>query len=140
MAAGTTRLTVTGAKELQKALRQMAVDMSDMKAVNTKIAEMVAAEARGTIKGGATKTRAWVKAGNNRKKKKLKRGGYSQGAVPYAGPIHFGWPARHIRPQPFLYDAIDSRAGEVVDVYKKRVAELVQRVETDTRIKQLVRR
>jgi hypothetical protein len=129
----------------------MAVDMSDMKAVNTKIAEMVAAEARGrapnlsgtlrgTIKGGATKTRAWVKAGNNRKKKKLKRGGYSQGAVPYAGPIHFGWPARHIRPQPFLYDAIDSRAGEVVDVYKKRVAELVQRVETDTRIKQLVRR
>jgi len=26
-------------------------------------------------------------------------------SVPYAGPIHWGWPARNIEPQPFLTDA-----------------------------------
>ena len=35
-------------------------------------------------------------------------------AVPYAGVIHFGWAAHSIAPQPFLYDAADSRADEVL--------------------------
>ena len=35
-------------------------------------------------------------------------------AVPYAGVIHFGWAAHSIAPQPFLYDAADARADEVL--------------------------
>lgn len=140
MAAGTTRFTVSGAKELRKALRDMGVDLADFKAVNQRIADMVAEEARGrapigptgnlrgSIVGKGLKTRGYVKAGTRK-----------SGNVPYAGPIHFGWPARSISPQPFLYDAIDSRRSEVLDVYAKRVGELVQRVETDTRIKSLVK-
>ena len=38
-------------------------------------------------------------------------------AVPYAGPIHFGWGRRNITPQPFLYQAIDRRHAEVLDTY-----------------------
>ena len=48
-------------------------------------------------------------------------------AVPYAGPIHFGWPNRPapargwrggpIAPNPFLYEAMDKRVGDVMDTY-----------------------
>lgn len=54
---------------------------------------------RETVRGSATKTGGRVRAGYKR--------------VPYAGPIHFGWPARNIRPQPFFYDAVDARRKEV---------------------------
>jgi len=50
-------------------------------------------------------------------------------AVPYAGPVHFGWPNRPnaakgwrggpIRPNPFLYEAMDKRVGEVMAIYSK---------------------
>jgi hypothetical protein len=44
--------------------------------------------------GSGTQTAAIVRAG--------------RAAVPYAGPIHWGWRARHIKAQPWLYDAIES--------------------------------
>jgi len=61
--------------------------------------------------------------------------------VPYAGPIHFGWPTRPnrskgwrggpIRPNPFLYDALDARRQQVLDVYETRVNEWIRRAGLD---------
>jgi hypothetical protein len=53
-------------------------------------------------------------------------------SVPYAGPIHFGWPRHNIKPQPFLYDAADRRINDVVNVYEKRVDALVTRLDRET--------
>ena len=44
--------------------------------------------------------------------------------VPYAPPIHWGWPKHNIKPNPFLYDALDERAVEVYALYDVRVAEI----------------
>lgn len=113
-------------------LQQMGVDLADFKTINKMIAANVAEEARGRapvgptgrlkgdIRGGGTKTRAYVSVGRKR--------------IPYAGPIHFGWPARNIKPNPFLYEAIDSRADEVRDVYAQRVDELAMRTRTHAMI------
>ena len=120
---------VTGAKELRKALQHMGDDLSDFTALHRDLAEMVASAARskapvrsgalaGSVKGKGYKTRASVAAGGR--------------LVPYAGPIHFGWPARNIEPQPFLYDALDSRKREVVDKYEDRVGDLVKKLDRET--------
>lgn len=53
------------------------------------------------------------------------------GRVPHAGPIHFGWPARNIAPQPFLYDALDARQRQVVDVYEERINDMIRRADLD---------
>ena len=45
----------------------------------------------GSVRGNQAKTMAAVRAGGAR--------------VPYAGPIHWGWPRRNIAAQPFLVDA-----------------------------------
>ncbi len=103
--------------------------LSDLTALHRDIAERVASDARerapslsgrlrGSIKGKGYKTRASVEAGSR--------------LVPYAGPIHFGWPKRNIKPQPFLYDALDRRKGEIVNAYEERVGELVKRLDRET--------
>ena len=35
--------------------------------------------------------------------------------------------AHNIRPQPFLYDALDDRRRQVTDVYQKRVDGLIEK-------------
>ena len=113
---------VEGARELRKAFTAMGDEaVSDLKAVNLEAAEIVAAAARplvpkqtgkleSTVRAAAAKTRGSVKAGFKK--------------VPYAGAVHFGWPARNISPQPFLYDAIDRRRDEVVQGYVDNVTNL----------------
>lgn len=127
------------ARAFQKAMRKMNRELQrGMKAENLKAAQMVAAEARGrvpvrsgrlrkTIKARATPKAGHVRAGNNLRQR-TKSGKRSGSAVPYAGPIHFGWPAHGIEPNPFLYEALDSRRGEVILVYEERVQKLVNRV------------
>ncbi len=66
-----------------------------------------------SIRAVATRTSGRVRAGS--------------AAVPYAGPIHFGWPARRIKPQPFIYDAMDVRRQEVYDLYAARIYGLIDK-------------
>lgn len=123
--AGKPRIQVTGAKELRRALKRMDNDASDLRGVNLDAAKIVAGRARdivprlsGTLENSiralASKSSGSVAAGKAR--------------IPYAGVIHFGWPAHNIEPQPFLYDALDQRATQVVQLYEQRIAELVVRV------------
>ena len=127
--AGKPVVQVTGAKELRKALKHMGADLSDLTRTNKAAAEPVAQRAREivphvtgrlsrNIRATATRTQGLVAAGGS--------------AVPYAGPIHFGWPARNIQPQPFLYDALDQRGDQVVSVYEKHIGDLVVRVGRET--------
>ncbi len=127
--AGKPVVQVTGAKELRAALKHMGADLKDLTRTNKAAAQPVAERAReiapnvsgrlsGSTRATATRTQGLVAAGGS--------------AVPYAGPIHFGWRARNISPQPFLYDALDQRKDEVVRVYEERVGELVIRVGRET--------
>lgn len=127
--AGTPAVKVTGAKEFRAAMKRMDGDLSDLSAINKAAAETVAGDARGrapvlsgtlagSIRAGATRTRGYVKAGSK--------------GIPYAGPIHFGWPRHNIEPQPFVYDALDDRRGEIIDRYEAHIEALVDKVERET--------
>ena len=94
----------------------------ELKKISKEGAEIVLAEAAqigprrsgkllGTLKPGATTKGAYVKAG----------------PLVYARPIHFGWPAHNIEPQPFLYDAADARRADVIEAFERGLAELVDR-------------
>lgn len=52
--------------------------------------------------------------------------------VPYAGPIHFGWPARNIEAQPFLWEAADDESDRVVSVYEDEVSKIVRKIDLMT--------
>jgi hypothetical protein len=117
---------VENLSKVRRQLKQLGDDVNygdQFLAVNKTLADAVAGDARnyvpfltgaleGTIRAAASKTSGRVKAGYK--------------AVPYAGPIHFGWPARFIKPQPFIYDAIDKRRGEIKDRYERLVEKLIR--------------
>jgi hypothetical protein len=129
MAAGKPAVQVHGAAEFRAAMKRMGADLSDLTAINKAAAQPVAETARGvaphltgalagTVRAGGTQKRGYVAAGRR--------------SVPYAGPIHFGWPARNISPQPFLYEALDDRRTEVVEKYEAHIEALVEKVGRET--------
>lgn len=96
------QLRVDGLGRLRRDLRRFAGDADDLKAANAAAAATVAGAASeraprrsgrlaGSVRGNRAVGRATVLAGG--------------AAVPYAGPVHWGWPAHGIDAQPFVVDA-----------------------------------
>lgn len=82
---------VLGRARLQRTLKKAGLDMGDFKETNTVLASRAAAIIRGfvpersgklagSVRGSKAKTKVSVMAGRK--------------AVPYAGPINYGWPSR----------------------------------------------
>lgn len=75
----------------------------------------------GSIRAGATQRSGVVRAGTK--------------SVPYVKPIHFGWPTRpnpqrgwrggRIRPNPFLYEALDHRREQLITKYIDKVQQII---------------
>jgi hypothetical protein len=113
---------VIGGPRLVATMAAAGASLRDMTAVNQRIAARMANMSRGraprrtgrlagSTRAVATRTEAGVTAGGP--------------GVPYAGVIHFGWPAHHIRAQPWLSEtlaqsqpaavaAIDARIGQIL--------------------------
>lgn len=45
--------------------------------------------------------------------------------IKYAGPIHFGWPAHHIEPQPFLWETGSLMESKIVENYEKALQKML---------------
>jgi hypothetical protein len=112
---------VVGAIRLRATLKKTEDGLEDLKALHGEIAQIVADYARpraprvtgtlaGTIRPGATKTMAVVRAGFAK--------------VPYAGVQEWGWPARNIPPNPFLKPA----AHETETTWRKKYDDEVDRL------------
>lgn len=114
------------------------MDMKVLKEINRKAASRVATAATSTtpvggpykaagrgrprsggrlkasIRPGATTKAGVVKAGSSR--------------VPYAGPIHWGWPRRNIKAQPFLTTAAKATEPVWMAEYKRHMEEAIDQV------------
>lgn len=103
-------------KELKRSLRE----------ANKGAATVVATAARpkAPTRTGRLAKSVGVKAGQ--KDAAVKAGTASR--VPYAGPVHYGWPARHIAAQPFILDALKARKGEVRTIYAKSMDDLAEQL------------
>jgi hypothetical protein len=117
---------IEGLSKVRRDLKNLGGDLDLVKgeflATNKKVAEIVLGGAKRfvpvlsgslaeSMKNASTKTAAKIRVGNKTN-------------VPYAGPIHFGWPARRIKPQPFIYDAIDPRRNEISQLYAERITSI----------------
>lgn len=116
-------VTVTGLKELSKSCKAIDKGMNkDLLSIGKTAAEEVATTGRdlapkltgrlaASVRPGSTSTGAYVAA---------------RGLI-YGPPIHFGWKRHNIRPNPFLYHALDARKDDVIERYEQQVTEFIDR-------------
>lgn len=108
-------------------MKAAGLDLEELKATNASVAGVVASAGRAgapvgptgrlaaSVRPGATKTMAVTRAGFAR--------------VPYAGPIHWGWPKRNITAQPFLSDAATGTEGTWQAIYMRFIEKVIQQIE-----------
>lgn len=109
------QVQIDGLGKLRRALREAGDDLADLKDANAAAAALVAGAAAaraprrsgrlaGSIRGNRAAGRASILAGG--------------AAVPYAGPIHWGWPARGIEAQPFATEAAAATEAAWLSIYE----------------------
>lgn len=112
-------------KDVLRQLRRLGVDVAgEVKDLHGDAAKVVEKRAvrevpvrsgalRSTIRSSGTKSNGVIRAGKAR--------------VPYAAPIHYGWPKHGIEPNPFLVRALDSTETRVRRVLEDGIARIVRR-------------
>jgi hypothetical protein len=120
-------IKVEGLSKVQRDLRKLSTDALDLNKTefletNKQVAEIVINETKKYVPFLTGALAAAIRNASTKKSAKVRAGNV---AVPYAGPIHFGWPARSIKPNTFLYEAIDARKSEVANRYAELVSDLI---------------
>jgi hypothetical protein len=119
-------LMVVGQKRFVQTMRKAGADMDDLKEVNREAAQIALPAVRnlaprgktgrlaGSLRAGATKRVGVIRAGRK--------------AVPYAGVINYGWPARHIKPRLFVNNGVASTESQWQKVYKDFIDKTLKQV------------
>lgn len=117
------QLQIEGLRDVQKAMKNFSEDSrNDMKETHRKAGQLIVDGAARLVPVRSGALLASLRSAPTQRQGKVRVG---SAAVPYAGPIHFGWPARNIRPNPFIYDVLDNRRDEVLRLYQERIGELI---------------
>ena len=117
-AGGRTAIQVRGARELAAGLRKAGIDLKDLREQNKQAAGIVTDEGRRQVPVRSGRLRKTIRAGATQK----------AGVVPYANPIHWGWPSHHIEPHPFLTQAAKDTEPEWVAIYQAGVEKIISRI------------
>lgn len=115
---------ILGLREVQRDLNKLGNDTkNEMKETHKEAAEVVVMGAKRLVPYRTGALAASIRALATKSSGRVRAGSAS---VPYAGPIHFGWPARAITPNPFIYDALDDRRDDIRELYEERIDELIR--------------
>jgi hypothetical protein len=118
-------IQIVGLKEFRRNLARLGDNAKDdLKAVHLEAAQLVEKAAApfvprktgrlaSSLRSSGTLAGARVKIGFKR--------------IPYAGVIHFGWPAHKIKARPFIYDALARQTNNVIELYDTRIEELIRK-------------
>lgn len=110
---------IEGLNKLLRALEQLDDEAKkSFKDVGSRVGQLVAAQGREEVPVRSGALRGTIRAANTARGAKVRAGSRK---VPYAGPIHFGWRARNIEPNKFLYRAVDKKVDEALDMYLREV-------------------
>lgn len=120
-----TRYEVIGADRLRSTLRRAGDDLQDLKEAPAQAAGIVARSARAPVRTGAlaSTVRPGGVSGN------VATVNAGSASVRYAGPIHWGWPARGIRAQPFLSNAATSSEPVWIKCYEREIEQAIDKVQ-----------
>lgn len=125
MARNRANFKVEGLTTLRRDMRKAGVDLEELKDSNRSAAGVVHKYAKPgipkdsealvkTIRFGATQKSGYIRLGKK--------------SVPYAGPIHFGWEKRGIKPRAVISEAAVEHEPEWVQVYMSHISKILKKI------------
>ncbi len=117
-------VTIKGVNEVIRSLKQYQGAVDDLKDANAAIGSKVAVSAKATAPYLSGRMAGTVRANRAMKKVQIKAGG---AAVPYAGVIEYGWPARQIDAQPYLRRAAWDNREYVKEQYSQNLQAIARK-------------
>ena len=124
-------IEVIGLNRLIKTMKAAGADVGELKALNRAAAAAVAPTARATTPVGPPAgghISSTVRIGATARAGIIRAGTGLGGRFPYGGPLHWGWPARGIRAQPWLQNAAQATEGGWTDLYKQGVEGILDQI------------
>jgi hypothetical protein len=118
-------LEVEGGRRLRSTLRAAAGDLEDLKSVHETVSRMVAAAAKARAPHRSGRLAA---SGRGSRAAGMAVVRFGSARVPYAGPIHYGWPKRNITAQPFAVDAAHETEPAWTEVYLSELDKILAQV------------
>jgi hypothetical protein len=123
---GTLRVYVDGGPKLRAALKDAGHGLEDLKAAQEQAARFIAHAAAAvaprrtgrlaaSIRGNRAVGAAVVAAGN-------------RSTLPYANPVHWGWPKRNIKPNRFVWDTAIATEPVWRPIYEAEVRRIIDKV------------
>jgi hypothetical protein len=130
------RIEVQGVKVITKRLRQMDDGTKkELKSIYIQSANIVFRNAMPRVPVRSGRLKSTMRVSASTRSGSVRAGG--KRSAPYAGPVHFGWPNRPnlarswyggpIRPNTFLYSALDARRSEVEEMFARGVSKAAKR-------------
>lgn len=119
------RLEVDGLRKLRADLRRMGDDLGDLKDANADAARLVAAAAE---QRAPKRTGALAASGRGNRAAGRAQVLFGGARVPYAAVVHYGWPAHHIAPHPFVIEAARDTEPEWLQLYQAGIDKALDRV------------
>lgn len=125
MAARPADVQVVGLSRLRSTMRAAGADLDALLDAHAEVAALVANAAATLAPRRTGRLSASVRGNRAAGRASVLSGG---AAIPYAGPIHWGWPARHIKAQPFVTRAIDTTRSTWLPTYEHSVEQIVDTI------------
>lgn len=126
MGAPAVTVEIDGVRDIVRAIRKIEDGAGDLKHVHGEAASNIAGSVNPPVRTGrlAASVRSSGQAGAG-----VIRAG--KAAVPYAGPIHWGWPRRNIKANPFLVTAAERKTPQTIDIYEDGIQALIKKHQLD---------
>lgn len=115
MARDLVRVDVDGDRQLHDTARRAADDLDDLEPVDQAAATIAANRARAIAPKASGYLASTIRADD----------GNVVATAPYAGVIEYGWPARNIKPQPYLTQAVAVTEAQLVALYAHHTDETI---------------
>ncbi|ATU21117.1 hypothetical protein BcFMB_01420 [Bifidobacterium choerinum] len=106
-------------------MRKAGADLDDLKSVNRQAAQIALPAVTGRAPVRTGKLKRSIRVGATRRAGVIRAGSK---AVPYAGPINYGWPAHHIRPRLFVNNGVATSESAWMRVYEQYVEKTMKQV------------
>lgn len=116
------RLRIEGLRTTLRAMEKAGADAENMRELMHEIGMTVVHAASAPVLSGAL---AGTGRAGRGKTKAVARWGTA--AVPYAGPIHYGWPARNIDANPFAADALAGQSSDIFNQLDAGIGEILRK-------------